>query len=189
MNATACRSLRAVSRRVRYDPTTSERAMGFEEFTVNLPGIGTGKWVVNRDQRKAAWEMYVELITRVSILPLAADQGLLREALSSLHIMFGETRRILRDYGPEIARPPKRNHYSFGAIAVEVLNLWLRPFLSTWHPRLVEYEQAHPGHEDQWPHAQALRDDLRLLQFRLNAYADLLAQVCDIPALHGKPAP
>lgn len=165
--------------------------MGFAEFTVNLPGIGTGKWIVNRDQRKAAWEMYVELVTRISTLPLADDQGLLSEALESLHVIFNETRRILRDYGPEIARPPKKNHYSFGAIAVDVLNHWLRPFLSTWHPRLAEYEQAQPGpgprDERQWPHARALRNDLRELQSRLTAYADLLAQVCEIPALHKAP--
>jgi len=35
--------------------------MGFEEFTVNLPGIGTGRWVIDKSQQKAAWEMYVEL--------------------------------------------------------------------------------------------------------------------------------
>jgi hypothetical protein len=168
--------------------------MGFEEFTVNLPGIGTGKWVVNRDQRKAAWEMYVELVTRISTLPLADDEGLLREALSSLHVIFGETRRILRDYGPEIARPQKKNHYSFGAIAVDVLNHWLRPFLATWHPRLEDYERSRPAgvplptHERSWSHAKELRDDLRTLQFRLSAYADLLAQVCDVPALHAVPA-
>lgn len=168
--------------------------MGFEEFTVNLPGIGTGRWVVNRDQRKAAWEMYVELVTRISTLPLADGEGLLREALSSLYVLFGETRRILREYGPDIARPQKRNGYSFGAIAVDVLNMWLRPFLASWHPKLSNHEHARPAgisaveHEHNWVDAQTLREELRVLQSKLNAYADLLASVCDIPALHGRSA-
>src|ERR1051326_6390568 len=114
--------------------------MGFTEFEIHLPGgIGTGKWVVDDTQRKAAWEMYVELITRVSVEPLAPDKGLLREALTSLYTLFGETRRILREHGPSVAKRNPKSLYSFGAIAVDVLNVWLRPFLSEWHPKLAAW--------------------------------------------------
>src|SRR6185369_2037993 len=90
--------------------------------------------------------MYVELVTRVSIQPLGDTEGVLREALSSLHALFGETRRILRDHGPDVARPEKKKLLSFGAIAVDVLNVWLRPFLATWHPLLSTHEgQRRPG--------------------------------------------
>ena len=164
--------------------------MGFEEFTVNLPGIGTGKWVVDGSQRKAAWEMYVELVTRISVQPLAADEGLLREALTSLYRLFGETRRILREYGPEVAKPAKKKAYSFGQIAVDVLNVWLRPFLSRWHPRLADHEQRRPPgtpafeHEQKWDDAPTVRAELHELQCRLTVYADLLASACDIAPLH-----
>lgn len=164
--------------------------MGFEEFTVNLPGIGTGKWVVDGSQRKAAWEMYVELVTRISVQPLGADDGLLREALSSLYKLFGETRRILREYGPEVARPRKKATLSFGQIAVDVLNVWLRPFLSHWHPRLAEHEQRRAAgesvleHEQRWAESATVRDELKQLRVRLTAYADLLANACEISPLH-----
>jgi hypothetical protein len=36
-----------------------------------------------RQEREAAWEMYVELVTRVTVVPLGADRGLVREALTS----------------------------------------------------------------------------------------------------------
>jgi hypothetical protein len=42
-----------------------------------------GTWKPDDTQRRAAWELYVELVTRIAVLPLAGNEGLLREALSS----------------------------------------------------------------------------------------------------------
>jgi hypothetical protein len=161
-------------------------------FTVALPGI-TGEWEVDESQKRAAWEMYVELITRISVQPLEADEGLLREALTSLYTLFGETRRILRQYGPDVATPAKRRFLSFGAIAVDVLNVWLRPVLARWHPLLADHESRRPTtsspvqHERAWQHDQALRAELEILRGKLTAYADLLADVCGVPSLHARP--
>lgn len=160
--------------------------------TVKLPGI-EGEWVADRDQQVAAWEMYVELVTRVSIQPFGDTEGVLREALSSLYALFGETRRILREHGPNVARPEKKKLLSFGAVAVDVLNVWLRPFLTHWHPLLSAYESQRPAdvssyeHERAWSQAPELRAALRALQGKLSSYADLLAEVCSIPSLHAKP--
>jgi len=60
------------------------------KVTVKIPGI-EGEWIADRDQQVAAWEMYVELVTRVSIQPLRDSEGVLRKALSSLYALFGET--------------------------------------------------------------------------------------------------
>jgi hypothetical protein len=164
------------------------------KVTVNLPGI-TGEWVADEAQRTAAWEMYIELVTRVSIQPLHEGDGLLREAMSSLHALFGETRRILRAYGPDVARPERKKFLSFGAIAVDVLNVWLRPFLAHWHPRLAAYEfrrdvaTSAVAHERAWNDGKDLRTALTGLQQKLVAYADLLAEVCEIQSLHAKPEP
>ena len=48
-------------------------------------------------------ELLVELTTRVPVIPLRPNEGLLREALTSLHTLFQETRGILRRSGAEIA--------------------------------------------------------------------------------------
>ncbi|WP_370135611.1 hypothetical protein [Streptacidiphilus sp. EB103A] len=61
-----------------------------------------GTWEPNDAERRAAWELYVELVTRVSVVPLGTDEGLLREALSSLYSLFGTTREVLRRHGPEV---------------------------------------------------------------------------------------
>lgn len=159
---------------------------------VGLSLFGTSvTWVPDTEQQQAAWEMYVELVTRIAVQKLEDDEGLMREALSSLYALFGETRRILRAYGPGVATPSKKSDVSFGEIAVRVLNEWLRPLLAKWHPLLSDHESRRKTstsayeHERGWDKANALRSDLADLQARLIAYADLLAKVCGVPSLHG----
>jgi hypothetical protein len=127
--------------------------------SLGLPfGLGSisGTWGPDDAERKAAWEMYVELVTRISVEALGPEEGLLREALSSLYSLFDSTRDILRRYGPEVATPKRGNELSFGAIAVTILNLGLRPLLARWHPELAQYESTRSAdlsplaHERRW---------------------------------------
>jgi hypothetical protein len=159
------------------------------KVTVKLPWV-EGEWVADESQQKAAWEMYVELITRVTVQPLEDDEGLLREALSSFYQLFGETRRILKTYGPAVATPVRKGSLSFGQIAVEVLNRSLRPLLSRWHPLLAAHEATRPAgvsqadHERAWPQAAELRKEIEQRRKGLVTYAALLAAVCGVPSLH-----
>ena len=160
-------------------------------FSLGLPFGPTlsGKWEPSEEERKAAWEMYVELITRVSIEELAPGEGLLREALSSLYTLFGTTREVLRKHGPAVAAPKRGSDLSFGIIAVSVLNRALRPFLTKWHPELTHYESQRPAdvspleHERRWERAEELRRELGELREVLRTYADYLGQVADVPSL------
>ena len=67
------------------------------KLNLKLPFIGgvEGIWEPDENEKKAAWEMYVELATRISVVKMEYDEGLLREALSSLHTLFNTTRTIL----------------------------------------------------------------------------------------------
>ena len=91
-----------------------------------------GKWVPSEEERKAAWEMYVELITRIAVEELKPDEGLLREALDSLYSLFGTTRQILRQYGPSVAQLKGDGKLAFGYLAVAILNRVLRPVLASY---------------------------------------------------------
>ncbi|MFL5922970.1 MAG: hypothetical protein ACJ75Q_06200 [Gaiellaceae bacterium] len=159
-------------------------------LSLGLPfGLGSmsGTWEPDEQEQKAAWEMYVELITRTSIEPQAAD-GSLGEALSSLYTLFGTTREILRKYGPAVAKP-KGGDLSFGLIAVTVLNKVLRPLLTRWHPELADYESHRPpevspiAHERAWPRSAELRAALNEVRGSLRTYAGYLAEVADVPPL------
>lgn len=160
--------------------------------SINLPfGLGglQGTWEPDEGERQAAWEMYVELITRVAVVELRPDGGLLREALTSLYSLFATTRAILREHGPVVAQAKGGGEYSFGLLAVLILNKVLRPALAKWHPRLRDYESTRPPdcsqveHERAWASGEELRAALADVRSTLTQYAELLATVAGVPSL------
>ena len=161
------------------------------KVSLKLPYIGgiEGTWEPDDSERQAAWELYVELVTRISVAELHPNEGLLREALSSLHTLFDTTRNVLRKYGPGIARPKGGNTVSFGHLAVTILNVVIRPVLAQWHPVLLDYESAKEStlspseHERQWEKSEELRRTLNEVRRVLIEYANILAQVADVPSL------
>jgi len=96
----------------------------------------SGEWEPNDKERAAAWELYVELITRASVVPLGHSDVLLREALTSLYSIFNTTREVLRTYGPDLAEPKPDGQFNFAFLAVTIVNAGVRPLLSRWHPAL-----------------------------------------------------
>jgi hypothetical protein len=149
----------------------------------------SGTWEPNEAERRAAWELYTELITRIAVVPLGVDEGLIREALDSLYSLFGSTREILRRYGPEIAEPKPDGQYNFGYLSVALLNVVMRPFLARWHPALEDWEAAHPvaksrqDRESAWPEADTLRRELESMRVTIEQYCALLAKACGVPDL------
>lgn len=159
---------------------------------IGLPfGVGEigGQWEPDEAEQQAAWEMYVELVTRISVVELGDDHGLIREALTSLHSLFGTTRSILREHGPTVAIPAEGRSVSFAQLAVAILNHAVRPFLARWHPVLEDHEHRRPDDvsrrdwERQWEHHDEIRADLRALQETLAAYTGLLGEVTGAKSL------
>ena len=154
-----------------------------KKVSVSLPfGIGSAEWEADPTERRAAWSLYVELVTRIAVEPLEGEEGLLREGLNSLYSLFGTTREILKEAGPDVGA--SRN--SVGGIAIAVLNKGLRPFLTQWHPRLQVWEAERPAdvspykHEQQWSEAPKLQSSLALLRRDLNQYALALAEIAGV---------
>lgn len=151
----------------------SRKQIRAAKFVVGLPfNLGQLEFEPDEIQQKAAWELYVELSTRVTVQPPSPDEGLLRESLSSLYSIFGVTREILRKAGPSVAQGAN----SFGAVAIEILNKGARPFLTKWHPLLLAYEQRRPpevdacDHERSWERERELRKELLELQDQIEIY-------------------
>ena len=161
------------------------------KVSLTLPYIGgiEGTWEPDETEQNAAWEMYVELVTRISVAELKPNEGLLREGLSSLYTLFNTTREILRKYGPSVAQPKGKDGISFGYLAVAILNTVLRPVLAKWHPLLLDYESIKDPslspleHERQWERYEELRNELNNVRQVLIEYAELLAQVAGVPSL------
>lgn len=154
-----------------------------KKVTVSLPfGLGSAEWEADITQSRAAWALYVELVTRVAVQELASDSGLVREVLNSLYTLFGTTREILREAGPNVGASRK----SVGGLAIAVLNQGLRPFLTKWHPLLQVWEAQRPEkmspkeHEQHWAEEPKLRQELSQLRAELEVYAQALAKVAGV---------
>ncbi len=113
------------------------------KIDVRIPGIGgiEGTWEPDESEIRAAWELYVEMVTRTPLGSVSRDEGSARETLASVYSLFDSTRNILKKYGPSVARPKNGRELSFGYLAVSMLNLTLRPFLTGWHLKLGEWER------------------------------------------------
>ncbi|SBU96122.1 TIR domain-containing protein [Streptomyces sp. Ncost-T6T-1] len=135
-------------------------------------------------ERAAAFDLQVELVTRVGVQPLAPGQGSLREALNSLHSLFSTTREVLHRVATETTTP-----LTLPAIASNLANRHLRPFLSNWHPSLQEHEATRaPGtspteHERHWDHSAQMRTELAALRDPLTLTVRRLATLCGIDLL------
>lgn len=113
--------------------------------------------------RDAAWELYVELITRSAVQELPDDKGDNKEVLDSLYTLFPITREILKKY--------KSDCMDFSKLAIAVLNQILRPFLSKWHKK---YLQMQKNNMEDWGN---FRDELADLQNQLKEYTTLLSEL------------
>lgn len=145
------------------------RTAQLTEVKVTVPQVSELTFVVNNEARLVAWKLYVETVTRISTQSLAGEEGFVREALTSLYGLFATTRDTLKASRPSV---PVSGHQTVEHLAVTMLNHQLRPFLSKWHPRLRQFEQAHPdGPESAWPENAACRLELRVVQANLVDYA------------------
>ncbi|MCH5196243.1 MAG: hypothetical protein J1F28_05990 [Oscillospiraceae bacterium] len=115
--------------------------------------------------RDAAWELYVELLTRCATRKLKANEGDNEEALTSLYSLFGTTREILKKYGTACK--------DFSKIAIAVLNQIIRPFTSKWHRLSLNIQENNMN----W---DGFREELELLQRKLNEYLILLAEMAGV---------
>lgn len=143
--------------------------MAIVKVTLTLPfGLGGVEWKPNNVQRRTAWNIYIELETRIATQDLSSGEGFDQDTLKSLYTLFTATRRILREAGPEagLARD------TVGGIAISVLNQGMRPFLAKWRKLLRSTSDASRNLEN-----AAFRDDLKHLKAELGVYADVLATI------------
>ncbi|KUL25480.1 tetratricopeptide repeat protein [Streptomyces regalis] len=156
--------------------------------TQSFTGPSANRPVPGPVERAAAFDLQVELVTRVGVQPLAPDQGSLREALTSMHALFGTTREVLHRVAAETSAPLSPPH-----IAATLANEHLRPFLSTWHPALQQHEAKRPDgtspteHEHAWERAAEMRADLDRLRLPLTRIATRLAELSGVDLLTEPP--
>jgi len=124
------------------------------------------EWQPQNADKDAAWEMYIELLTRITTQPLATHHGDEKTALTSIHSLFPTTREIIRRHG--------RDCTEFTKIAIVILNQVIRPFTAKWH-RL-----SLAGALDQQEHCDQFRIELGVLQKQLETYSRMLGEMAGV---------
>lgn len=152
------------------------------EVTFSIPGWVSVKLEPNDVERQAAWKLYVELATRVGSQPFDSSTGSLRAALESLYAVFGLTRTILREAGPDVAG--KEN--SFGPLAIRFLAEVLAPFLLKWNEPLRQYEGLRQPensiveHEHNWDRYADMCKDVADIRPTILGYVNALADIAGV---------
>ena len=119
--------------------------------------------------KDAAWELYIEMLTRIVTQPLPSDVGDESTALDSVYELFGITREILRRYGSGTIQ--------FSKVAIPVLNQVVRPFTAKWH------RESLAGAFDHESKRKEFREELAALQEDLRNYNRMLADIAEVEDL------
>jgi hypothetical protein len=158
-----------------------KRTARLTEVRITVPQLSELTFVVNNDSQQVSWQLFVETATRTSTQRLGDDEGVIREALTSLYGLFGTTREILKASRPSSSG----DGLTVEGLAVTLLNRELRPFLSKWHPLLRDFERTEPAApESSWPLAAEFRGELRRVQANTRDYALAFAKLAGVQDPH-----
>jgi hypothetical protein len=127
------------------------------------------EWKPQDEDKAAAWELYVELLTRIATQPLDQNHGDEKTALDSVFSLFAITRQVLKNN--------TRHCTEFTKIAVVVLNQVIRPFTAKWHRLSVQ------GAFTEEERRKEFRVELAQLQFVLKKYTKMLADMAGVEDL------
>ncbi|EOW6612667.1 hypothetical protein [Vibrio fluvialis] len=127
------------------------------------------EWKPQDEDKAAAWDLYIELITRVTTQSINDDSGSEKAALDSVYQLFPITRDVIKSNG--------RHCIQFTKIAVIVLNQIVRPFTSKWHSVISVNEYMTDVQK------ASFRQELKTLQIELVTYSRMLADLADVEDL------
>ena len=150
----------------RYRFENIKLSLGFLKADVRITDVG----------RNAAWELYVEMLTRVVTQPLPSEDGDDKTALESVHSLFPTTREILRRYGPGAVE--------FGKIAIPILNQQVRPFTAKWHR--LSLQGAFEDDARRQEFREELKDIQEKLRNRMLAEIASVEDLTDLESAEGK---
>jgi hypothetical protein len=152
------------------------RTVHLTELTISIPNLTDLTFAVTPNNEGVAWRLFVESVTRISIQPL--EEGILEEALGSLHKLFTSIRTILLETSPTHRSSSTQ---TVEHLAIAMLNLQMRPFMSKWHARLTEWRNDNPDSaESAWPHNAACRAELEDMRLGLVRYVRGLGELAGV---------
>lgn len=127
------------------------------------------EWQPKDVDKDAAWELYIELLTRITTQYPEPEHGDEKTALESIHTLFDLTRDVIKRKG--------RHCIEFSKIAIVVLNQVIRPFTAKWHRLSLQ------GAFQDEVQCKRFREELSGLQVVLRTYTKMLADMAKVEDL------
>jgi hypothetical protein len=132
-------------------------------------------------QRKAAWQIFFNIVSRIAIRRMEDHEGDDGAALGSLKALFDESRKIVCDLDYE----PMKGRDSVEAFTLEMLNSVLAPFLTKWHPKWDSWKNEQvrinaPLESARWPEHGGFRTSLKDLQSMMRTRAKAFAMLAEV---------
>lgn len=127
------------------------------------------EWKPQDEDKNAAWDLYIELLTRITTQPLDDAYGDEETALKSIYSIFQLTREVIKSNG--------RHCIEFTKIAIVILNQRIRPFTAKWH-KLSEQNAFNDIEK-----CKEFRWELSILQNDLKIYTQMLADMAGVENL------
>jgi len=119
--------------------------------------------------KKAAWDMYVELLTRSTTQNIDFEYGDEQAALQSFFSIFNVTREILKKYGSGCIE--------FSKIAIIILNQVIRPFTTKWHRLSIDGAFSDDSKR------KLFRQELVAIQTKIKDYTKCLSDIAGVEDL------
>jgi hypothetical protein len=129
------------------------------------PRVAAQEWKPGDQDRAAAWELYTELRTRITVQPLHYMQGDEETALQSLADLFKLSREIIRQAGPQARH--------FATLTTFALNRVVRPVTAKWHKAKCEGALANEDRRHEF------RGELIRLQNELRIFTTVLGRLAE----------
>ncbi len=128
-------------------------------------GFVEGEFAAQDPDRDAAWDLYVELVTRIATQRLPGEAGDEVAALRSIYDLWGIVRSTLKAH---------RGCTVFAKLTIPFFNQDVRPFTARWH------KQSIAGALDTLSGKEAFRQELESLRARLVAFTGLLSAIAGV---------
>ena len=132
-------------------------------------GLASAQFSFQEEDKDAAWDLYVEMLTRITTQHLPTKSGNEQAALDSIYSLFPITREILHRRGRRTIR--------FTKVAIPILNQLIRPFTTKWHQKSLS-----KGFDDPLT-CREFRKELADLLIHMRNYNRMLAKIAKVEDL------
>jgi hypothetical protein len=155
------------------------------KLDVKLGGIGSAEIRPTIEDVAIAHRIWTELVTRKAAIPIDTEHDVILEVYDSWYSLFGRVRELVGQLPPELVRDDAATKEII-RIAIESLNLGLRPHLTRWQARFRNwYSQQSDALkiktpqevQRDYPDYDTLIADMRAVNIDLIQYAAELQKI------------